>query len=148
MSTAAGVILGVGATSFNERIKWKRERRKALYESRSKLYADYLADLTKTRDAIRLVGRSSQVMGQSIRQAAEVAFASANLYARRYQIRITCPADTAAAATRTLRALRDIRDAVAHGEYHAERYYEAKGRYESALQSLMDSMEQDLELIR
>lgn len=66
VSTAVGVVLGIGATNFNERVKWKRDRRKALYESRSKLYAEYLSGLTKTRDAIRIAARGTYPAGQAL----------------------------------------------------------------------------------
>src|SRR4051812_42455749 len=101
VSTAVGVVLGVGATNFNERIKWKRERTKALYEYRSKLYADLLADLTKTRAAIRVVEHSVRHTSEDKRDAVTAAFASTNVYARRYQVQITSPkhvADAGAAA--------------------------------------------------
>jgi hypothetical protein len=146
VSTAVGVVLGIGATNFNERVKWKRERRKALYESRSKLYAEYLSSLAKTRDAIRIVARGSYPAGATRSEAADAAFASQSVYAGRYQIRITAPGDVADAAARALRELRDMRAVIGEGhEHHSEKYNEAKAGYEKALTHLMDVMEEDLQ---
>jgi hypothetical protein len=149
VSTAVGAILGVGATTLNDRLKWRRERTKALYDSRSKLYSDYLADLTKTRDSLRLVARSIKAHDMSRRADADDAFASANIYARRYQIRITASDIVANSATAALRALRDIRDVIGDGhEHHSDQYNQAKGRYDSALTILINAMQEDLEKIR
>jgi hypothetical protein len=148
VSTAVGVLLGVVATTFNERLKWSRDRRKSLYESRSELYAEYLANLTKTRDLIRIVARGVYPPGSNRSDAADAAFAAHNLYAGRYQIRITAPDDVAAPVA-AMRELRNIRSVVGQGHaHHSDNYNEAKTRYESALLKLMDAMEQDLEEVR
>jgi hypothetical protein len=134
VSTSVGVLLGVGATNFNERVKWKRERRKALYDSRSKLYAEYLSSLTKTRDSIRLVARGVYPPGSTRSKTADAAFAAHNLYAGRYQIRITAPDDIADAAASAMRELRSVRSVVGEGyAHHSDNYNEAKTRYETAL---------------
>jgi hypothetical protein len=149
VSTTVGVVLGIGATNVNERIKWKRDRRKALYESRSKLYAEYLASLTKTRDLIRIVARGVYPPGATRSEAADAAFASHSIYAGRYQIRITAPGDVAEAAAQALRGLRDIRSTVGQGHaHHSDNYNQAKAGYEAALNHLMDVMETDLQMIR
>lgn len=148
VSAAVGAILGVGATTLNDRLKWRRERTKALYESRSVLYSDYLADLTKTRDSLRLVARGVQTRGITRRADADDAFASANIYARRYQIRITASKAVADPASATLRTLRDMRDVIGDGnEHHSDQYNQAKARYDSALTTLMNAMQEDLEKI-
>jgi hypothetical protein len=77
VSTGVGVLLGIGATNFNERVKWKRDRQKALYDSRSKLYAEYLSSLTKTIDSIRLVARGAYPPGSTRSEAADAAFRGA-----------------------------------------------------------------------
>lgn len=144
VSTAVGVLLGIGATSFNERVKWKRERTKARYEFRSKLYADYLADLSRTRDAIRLVARGTQPTEQARRDALEAAFVVANIYARRYQIRITSSHAVGDAADEVHHALRAIRNGIMHGEYHSDAYEKIEVRYRQAVALLISTMEEDI----
>lgn len=149
VSTVVGAILGVGATTLNERVKWKRERWKAQHEARTKLYGDYLSDLTKTRDAIRSVSRTEWKDDASRRKAADDAFLSANIYARRYQIRITAPKDVADQAAKTLRELRQMRELVGAGEkHHSDAYLAWKDVYDPILIELMDLMEKDLDEIR
>jgi hypothetical protein len=149
ISTAVGAILAVGATTLNDRLKWKREQSKAQYETRSRLYSDYLADLTKTRDAIRLVARGIHAPDVTRHDAADSAFASMNLYARRYQIGITEAGPVAIAGESALRALRDIRDVIKEGHQHrSSQYNEAKIAYEARLRALMNAMRADLDRIR
>jgi hypothetical protein len=127
----------------------ERDRRKALYESRTKLYSEYLSSLSKTRDAIRIVARGAYPVGASRSAAADAAFASQSVYAARYQIRITAPGDVANAAAEALRSLRDMRSIIGQGhEHHSAEYNETKTRYEAALSVLMDVMKADLERIR
>lgn len=127
----------------------RRDRNKAKYDARGKLYGEYLADLTKTRDAIRLVVRSLAPEDPGRKLGADQAFASANVYARRYQIRITSPRPVWDAATTSLRLLREMRDLIGGGEaHHSEKYNEWKYRYDPALLNLMDLMEKDLDQIQ
>lgn len=144
VSTAVGVVLGIGATNFNERMKWKRDRQKALYDARSKLYAELLADLTKTRAAIRVVARTSTLTEPARQEAVNAAFASANVYARRYHVQITSPKPVADAAASAVRGLSAIRDSIAAGGRETDAYNEVVDRFEAAMRHLMSVMQADL----
>lgn len=147
VSTAVGVILGVGATNFNERVKWKRDRKKALYESRSKLYADLLADLTKTRAAIRVAARSTTLTPEGKCEAVNAAFASANVYASRYQVQITSPEHVADAGAAAVRALSVVRDSIIAGDRGTDAYRKLVDEFEAAMRHLISIMREDLSKI-
>ena len=149
VSTALGVVLGVGATNFNERVKWRRDRIKARYESQSKLFSEYLADLTKTRDEIVLVEMGVYPAGLSQKEAASRAFVAANAYPRRYQVRLTVGPELDEPATQALRGLRKQRDLLIAGvDPESDEYEAALRTYYRALGDLTDQMKAELDKLR
>jgi hypothetical protein len=145
VSTVLGALIGVGSTLIVDRLRWSRERSKAMYEARRQLYSDFLADLSSTRDAVRAVARGYYPAEISRRQAAGDAFGKANLYSRRYQVSITAPEAVVAAATETFRSLRELRNVAAAGHDNvSDEYGVAKAKYEAGLTKLIGVMRDDL----
>lgn len=145
VSTVVGALIGVGSTLIADRLRWSRDRSKAIHEARRQLYSDLLADLAATRDAVRAVGRGYHGAEVPRQQAAEDAFRSANLYSRRYQVSISAPPEVVEAATAAFRSLRGLRDVVASGrDSGSEEYVTERERYDAALGVLIRRMRDDL----
>jgi len=145
VSTLVGGLIGIGSALMVERTKWQRQVSQDDLKSRRQLYADFLADLGITRDAIRAIARGFHPTAISRRQAAEEAFMAADLYSRRFQVAISAPEPVVAQATATYRALRSMRDVVAerHDQKSPE-YATAKAAFEAALSELLTRMRADL----
>lgn len=143
VSAAVGAAIATLSTAFLEARRWRRDQSGRLLETRRVLYSEYLATLSRARNAFRLLARDLDLDATERERAAREAFAPC--YDVRYQMSITASSPVREASEEAFRRLRDVRDRAAEGVLGGdERYTGGRREYEAALQALRQAMRTEL----
>jgi hypothetical protein len=147
MSTLVGAAIGVGSTLAVERARWHRERHERARSERNRLYADYLASLSRTRNELRIAAYDVHMPHEKRGEVVRDAFKTGGVYELRYQVALVAPREVILASDTAVRALRRVRDVVAAGATHEQSpYVEARESWEVAFAELQERMRLDIGL--
>ena len=143
--TALGALIGVSATLFADRLRWRLGRQDMDKATKRQTYADYLAALSNTRNELRGAARDeSVVLADRARRAVE-AFKAGEAYELRYQVELIAPGAVIDASDKAFRALRKLRDLVEAGALHTEKLYiSQRDLWETEFAELRRQMKDDL----
>ncbi|MEV0847057.1 hypothetical protein AB0J21_14485 [Streptomyces sp. NPDC049954] len=143
LSAVAGALIATVSTALLDRGRLRRERDDRLTGVRRVLYGDYLACLSRARNAFRGLARDLDLPPAERERAAREGFAPC--YGMRYQISITATPEVYAASEDAFRRLRDVRDLAAAGTLAGDEAYSGgRTAYEAALTRLRAAMRRDL----
>ncbi|MFE2498800.1 hypothetical protein [Streptomyces scopuliridis] len=142
-SAIVGAVIATLSSAFLDRHRWRREQAQRLTDARRALYGEYLASLSKARNAFRLLARDLSASVSEREVSARNSFAPC--YEIRYQVAITASREVVAAAEEAFRRLRDVRDLAAAGTLAGDEAYSGgRGEYEAALTELRLTMRKEL----
>ncbi|MEO3847653.1 hypothetical protein ABGB09_08350 [Streptomyces sp. B8F3] len=145
VSTALGAAIGVGATLFSDRLRWRREREDRALESRKQLYADYSAALSRIRTALNEAAHDQSLSGEERRQRVRELFLAPGAYELRHQLAILAPEAVITVSSRAFKILRDTRDSILEGAgAGSAEYAELEDAFDSAVAELRRVMRADL----
>ncbi|GAA2472311.1 hypothetical protein GCM10010406_05010 [Streptomyces thermolineatus] len=145
IGTGLGAAVGIGATLFAERSRWKRDQFSKEREVRRQLYAEYLAALSRTRNQLRDIARSPDLPADERAERAGERFRSGGAYELRHQMAIVAPEAVVGPSERALRRLRDLSDSLEAGAVHPEeRWTTGHAAFGDALEELRTAMRKDL----
>lgn len=143
LSAVVGALIATASTALLDRSRWRREQDDRLTGVRRALYGDYLACLSRARNAFRGLARDRDLPPAERERAAREQFAPC--YGMRYQVSITAAPDVYAASEDAFRRLRDVRDLAAAGTLAGDEAYSGgRAEYEAALTRLRAAMRRDL----
>ncbi|WP_326613468.1 hypothetical protein OG949_34805 [Streptomyces scopuliridis] len=142
-SAVVGALIATASAALLDRSRWRRERDDRLLGIRQVLYSDYLACLSKARNAFRDLARNQDLGPLERERSARDSFAPC--YGVRYQMSITAASEVATASENVFRRLRDVRDLAAAGTLAGDEAYSGgRAEYEAAHNRLRDAMRRGL----
>ncbi|MEV7384322.1 hypothetical protein [Streptomyces lydicus] len=142
-SAIVGAVIATLSSAYLDRRRWRRDQHDRVVEVRRGLYGEYLACLSKARNAFRLLARNTELDSAERERVARESFAPC--YEIRYQMSISASAEVVAASEDAFRRLRDVRDFAVRGTLAGdERYTGGRGKYEDALTRLRTAMRREL----
>lgn len=115
IGTLLGGVLGLGAGTLNDRIRWRRDREAADRSSRLAVYAEYQSAVAQVcvslREVVRMLGTAAPKRARLARSA----FAVSGFYEVHYRLRLLASPEVAAEAVLLLDAMHAIRNALENG---------------------------------
>lgn len=116
IGTVTGAVIGVGATSLADRLRWRREQGDRKTTIRRELYAAYLAAVAQSWSEIRAAVIDSSEPWPERARLASLAYRNGRVYELRYQMSITAPPNIVALSDQTMRGLRDLTERLNAGK--------------------------------
>ncbi|WEO95322.1 hypothetical protein A6P39_015525 [Streptomyces sp. FXJ1.172] len=147
LSTAFGAVIGVVATLLADRVRARSNRQEEDRALKRRLYGDYLAALSLTRQNLRTAARSLSVSHAERTRMALDSFKEASVYQARYQVSLVAHERVVEASTAAFNALRSLRDLVeAGGGSHGDPAYRAaQNEWTGCFATLRRCMRRDLD---
>ncbi|MEV4611316.1 hypothetical protein AB0K43_01755 [Kitasatospora sp. NPDC049258] len=115
LSTLAGAAIGIAATLFADRNRWRREEARHTLEVRREAYTAYVSALKAAGEEIRAVALGDYLSDAARDTAVREAFRATGLYTASERLWLVGPPAVVAAANDAFHSLRHLRDAYATG---------------------------------
>ncbi|MFF7394554.1 hypothetical protein ACFZAE_39845 [Streptomyces scabiei] len=149
MSALIGGGIAVVAGWAVERGRWKREDRRHERDTRTTLYADYLAAVLAAREQMWHASRWSELPHAERTAMARDALRDFQVYPLRHRISLVAPTDIGESAYEVIKRLIDYRDAVIEGAADGDAEFErVRVAFNETRRVLSDRMRSDLNSLR
>jgi hypothetical protein len=147
VNTIIGAAVGIAATGFADRARWKQETAKDWKSTKLTAYSGFLLSTARAVENMRLVALGTHSDGSAREQALQEAFRSAEMLERRFEIITLAPTRVAERANLAYRRARDLRSILIAGSGPSgEVYRDALSSCYTALRATAAEMRKDLGL--
>ncbi|MBL7500271.1 hypothetical protein I6A84_32290 [Frankia sp. CNm7] len=147
VNTVIGATIGIAATSFAERARWKRESAKDWKSTKLAAYSRFLLATARAVENMRLIALQTHSDGSARDRALQEAFRSAEMLEARFEIITLASTRVAETANLTYRRARDLRSILMAGSGPSGApYRETLATCYASLRATASEMRKDLGL--
>lgn len=115
LSTLTGAVIGIAATLFADRNRWRREETRHAVEMRRTVYTEYASALKDAGEEIRAVALGDHMSDSARDAAVREAFRGTGLHTASEQLWLVGPPLVVVAGNEAFHSVRQLRDAYARG---------------------------------